>query len=262
LSGWVLLARSRAIQRDFPAASAALEKALELAPGHPDLLADLADMVAMSSNRTLAGRPTKLIQQVLQAAPNHKKGLTLAATAALQRNDMREAAIYLKRLRATLPPESPEIAQIDTVLARVEGGGLQPAQAKPAEPKSVAGAQGVEGSVELSPAIAAGLKQRGLPEQAVLFIVARDPNGPPMPVAAARLPAAPLLNGGSVPFRLDDASAMNPAVKISGLSAVNLEARIALSGVAGRQPGDPLASIKNVKVGERKLRLVIDSTVQ
>jgi cytochrome c-type biogenesis protein CcmH len=260
LDGWVLLARSHGIQQNFSAASQAIEQALRIAPGHPDLMADLADYLAMASNRSLSGRPTELIRQVLQADPEHQKGLSLAATAAMQRQDLPAAVAYLKKLRGLLPPDSPEIAQIDGMLTGFGSVAAQDAERKPAPP--MAGPGGITGSVKLSSDLLAQLKQQKLPEQAILFIVARNPEGPPMPVAVVRLPARELASGQAVPFKLDDSSAMSPSMKLSALRSVRLEARISMSGSAGRQAGDMSGSLDKVEIGSAGRQLVIDSIVR
>ncbi len=266
LDGWVLLARSHGIQQNFAAASQAIEQALRLAPGHPDLMADLADYLAMSANRSLAGRPTELIKQVLQAEPAHKKGLSLAVTAAMQRNDLPAASAHLRTLRALLPPGSAEIAQIDGMLAQFGSAATQNDRGQPGPARqpaaSAASSSGISGNVKLAPALLATLKQQTLPEQATLFIVARNPEGPPMPVAVARLPVEGLARGESISFTLDDSSAMSPSLKLSSLRTVRLEARISMSGTAGRQAGDMSGSLDKVEVGSTGQQLVIESVVR
>lgn len=262
LEGWVLLSRSRGIQRDFAGATMALEKALAIAPGHPDILADLADVSAMTNNKSLAGRPLQLIQQALQNAPDHRKALSLAATAAMQENKTSLAADYWKRLRATFPPEAPDVAQIDGILASLGNNDMRaptsPAEARPATTTAVAGAV-ISGNVELSPALRDTLKKQPLPATAILYVVAKAPSGPPMPIAVARFPAQQLADGKTVSFQLDDSQAMTPALKLSASQEVNLEARISMAGAAGKQPGDLFVAISNVKVGRTDLRLVIQS---
>ena len=251
LDGWVLLSRSRGIQRDFAAASAALEKALALAPGHPDLLADLADTSAMVADRTLAGRPLELAMQALAADPQHRKALSLVATAAMQTNDLAKATIYWQKLKATFEPGSPDIARVDQILAN-----LGPAATQGATDRGE-----ISGEVALGPELLAGLVKKPLPPAATVYVVAKMVNGPPMPVAVARFPAEQLAGGRAVPFKLDDSQAMSPALKLSGTDAVNIEARISLAGTAGRQSGDLFIGSNDVKVGTRNLRLVIQSVV-
>ena len=269
LDGWVLLSRSRGIQRDFVAASAALEKALALAPGHPDLLADLADTSAMVANRTLAGRPLELAQQALAADPQHRKALSLVATAAMQTNDLAKATAYWQKLKATFEPGSPDIARVDQILANLgEAATSGPAESvhgssadKTADKTASKGPGEITGEVALGPELLAGLAKKPLPPAATVFVVAKMVNGPPMPVAVARFPAEQLTSGRAVAFKLDDSQAMSPALKLSGADVVNIEARISLAGTAGRQSGDLFIGSNNVKVGTRDLRLLIQSVV-
>ena len=269
LDGWVLLSRSRGIQRDFVAASAALEKALALAPGHPDLLADLADTSAMVANRTLAGRPLELAQQALAADPQHRKALSLVATAAMQTNDLAKATAYWQKLKATFEPGSPDIARVDQILANLgEAATSGPAESVPGssadktvDKTASKGPGEITGEVALGPELLAGLAKKPLPPAATVFVVAKMVNGPPMPVAVARFPAEQLTGGRAVAFKLDDSQAMSPALKLSGADVVNIEARISLAGTAGRQSGDLFIGSNNVKVGTRDLRLLIQSVV-
>lgn len=277
LDGWVLLSRSRGIQRDFVAASAALEKALVLAPGHPDLLADLADTSAMVADRTLAGRPLELAMQALTADPQHRKALSLVATAAMQANDLAKASAYWQKLKATFEPGSPDIARVDQILAnlgeatssdKAEQGARQKGDqgagsSSSSSPGSVASQSAgvITGEVTLGPELLAGLVKKPLPTTATVFVVAKMVNGPPMPLAVARFPADQLAGGRTVAFKLDDSQAMNPALKLSGTDTVNVEARISLAGTAGRQSGDLFVGSNNVKVGTRDLRLLIQSVV-
>jgi len=256
LDGWVLLSRSRGIQRDFVAASAALEKALALAPGHPDLLADLADTSAMVADRTLAGRPLELAMQALAADPQHRKALSLVATAAMQSNDLPKATAYWQKLKATFEAGSPDIARVDQILANLSDAATSGAE-KPASKNSGE----ITGEVALGPELLASLAKKPLPPAATVYVVAKMVNGPPMPVAVARFPAEQLAGGRTVAFKLDDSQAMNPALKLSGADAVNIEARISLAGTAGRQSGDLFIGSNNVKVGTRDLRLMIQSVV-
>ena len=269
LDGWVLLSRSRGIQRDFVAASAALEKALALAPGHPDLLADLADTSAMVADRTLAGRPLELAMQALAADPQHRKALSLVATAAMQSNDLPKATAYWQKLKATFEAGSPDIARVDQILANLSDAATPGAADRATERGADKSADKVAskspaeiaGQVALGPELLAGLAKKPLPPAATVYVVAKMVNGPPMPVAVARFPAEQLAGGRAVLFKLDDSQAMNPALKLSGADVVNIEARISLAGTAARQSGDLFIGSNNVKVGTRDLRLLIQSVV-
>jgi len=249
LNGWVLLARSYGAQRNFKDGAAALEKALSLAPGHPDLTADLADMLAMTQGRTLTGRPQALLESVLKTDPQHPKALALAATAAMERNDTRAALGYWQRLRDTLAPNSPDLAQIDATMERLRTGGAAPAKA----PKGPA----IAGTVSASPELIARLKTAGLPPEASLFVLARASGGMPMPLAVVRVSAQALLAGQPIDFRLDDSQSMSPDFKLSSHQKVELEARLSFAGTAARGPNDVSEKLTGIALGTEGVRLVL-----
>ncbi len=253
LEGWVLLARSKSAQREFKDSAAALEQALRILPGHPDLLTDLADMLAMSANKSLAGRPISLVKQALAEDPRHEKALALAATEAMDRGDQKEADMYWARLKAVQAEAAVNPGPAGTGDARVATPPSVPATAPAGEFKPVLG-----GQLRLG----ANLKGKPVPPTAIIYIVARVPNGPPMPVAVSRLPAS-AIQGGVLPFVLDDSMRMGPqAPVLSSLPSVNLEARISLSGQANRAPGDFLARPVTVKPGQLNLTVEFDTVVQ
>ncbi|MBV8033092.1 MAG: c-type cytochrome biogenesis protein CcmI, partial [Betaproteobacteria bacterium] len=101
------------------------------------------------------------------------------------------------------------------------------AQAGPAKKKAAAAK--LEGTVTLAPALAARVK----PDD-TLFVYARSPDGPPMPVAIVRARASEL----PLRFALDDSSAMDPQRKLSDVPRVVVVARISRSGNAIPQAGD------------------------
>ncbi len=249
IDGWVLLARSYGTQRKFKEGSQALEKALALSPGHPDLLADLADMLAMTQGKTLAGRPLTLIEEALRAAPDHRKALALAATAAMERNDTAGSLGFWRRLRATYPPEAPDVARIDDTIAQLGGA--------PSAPSKATGSARISGSVVASPALIARLKATALPPGAMLFITAKASGGTPMPVAVLRTDPQALINKGSFDFTLDDSLAMSPQMTLSGQKSVDIEARISMSGTAARGANDVSEKLTAVAVGSEGLRLTL-----
>ena len=269
LEGWVILARSRGLQRDYPAAVKALEQALKLAPGHPDLLADLADAVAMAQGEKMAGRPVQLVAEALRSDPKHQKSLALAATAAMQAND-RESAVKLWRsLQSQFLPGDPDFVQIGNILAQLgeAAPGTPPAQAPvtnsapPAASKATAGAT-ISGQVALSPAAVQQLRKSPAPASAVLYVLAKAVDGPPMPLAVLRLPLKELAEGRMVPFQLDDTQAMSPQLTLSKFKQVSIEARVSMSGNAIRQPDDWSVMRSPVSVGTEGLPLQIEPAVR
>lgn len=124
--GWVMLGRSYATMRRFGDASAAYARAAALLPNNAQLLADYADVLAMNNGRSMQGEPEKIILQALQADPNNIKALALAGTAAMQRNDYRDAIKWWQRLLALVPPDSQIARSVSASLSQAQGLSGQP----------------------------------------------------------------------------------------------------------------------------------------
>jgi cytochrome c-type biogenesis protein CcmH len=184
----------------FPAAAEAYTKALALTPDNPDLLADYADTLGMMQGRHLAGKPLALVERALAIDPKHGKALALAATAAMEAHDPSKALAYWHRLAAQLPPGSDDATQVAAVIAELGGGapdGVNTMRAPgPAPAPRAAAAQSTVVSSEHEP----GGK---IAPTDIVFIFARAPTGPRMPLAALRIPASELPKG----FALDDTRA-------------------------------------------------------
>ena len=249
---WEMLARSYAAMQKFPEASKAYKRAVELAPGNAQLLADHADVMAMMQGQSTLGEPARLIAKALVLDPNNLKVLALSGSAAFERRDFPAAIAHWSKARQLAPAGSEFANGLDRSLieARAAAGGpAVMAQAAPAAPLSAAR---VGGTVSLSPALAGKLA----PDDTV-FIFARAAQGPRMPLAILKRKASEL----PITFSLDDGTAMSDAMKLSNFEQVIVGARVSKSGNALPQSGDLTGQSGVVKAGEARLNLVID-TVQ
>ena len=264
--GWAMLARSYAVSGQHAKAVPAFRKAASLTKDDPVLLADFADALAMTQDRTLAGEPMALVKKALELDPNNIKALSLAGTEAFNRNDYPGALKHWEKLRSIAPPDSVFVQQlqggIDEARAR---SGLPPvAAAAPAPaptpattgaaPATMATAMGksVSGVVTLS----AGLAAKAAPTDTV-FVFARAVDGPRMPLAIARHQVKDL----PIKFTLDDSSAMTPATRISSFPQVVVGARISKDGQAMPQPGDLQGLTAAVALGSADVKVEINQTV-
>lgn len=207
LRGWVLLARTHASMSNYLDSAAALKKALELSPGHPDILADLADMTAMAQGRELAGEPETYIAAALQSEPRHEKALALAASAAEQAGDENKAQVYWQLLsqvqQASLKTAVPETAVGDDVLTTVK--------------------------LLLPPKMPADVN-----DNSALFVFMKSQAGAGMPLAVVRVPAMQLQVGQVARFGPGDfiqEGAINNLPE-----TLYFQARLSIQGMA--QPGD------------------------
>lgn len=277
--GWMLLARSQAALRRFGEAANAFEQANRLQPGNAQLLADYADVLAMTQEQSLEGKPSQLIAEALTADPDNKKALAIAGTAELNRRNFTGALKHWEHLKRLLPPDSDDAKQVDGAILEVKlamkapqppgspgtllpqpaakAGSPAAAQQKPAAPQAQAAQskQGVvAGTVSITPDLA---KKVALTDTLFIFARAAQQGGPRMPLAVMRVEAKELPKQ----FELTDAMAMAPNFRLSDFPEVVIEARVSKSGNAQSQPGDLLGVSKPVKPGQRGVTFVIDRVV-
>jgi cytochrome c-type biogenesis protein CcmH len=248
--GWAMLARSYSRLGRFPEAVPAFEKAVALNPKDARLLADFADTVAMQNDRSLEGRPTELLNLALKLEPENPKVLALAGTAAFNRKDYKGAVALWEKLQQVTPADAAFLPQLQSSIAEARelGGMAKAAVVPPAAPGTppMAAAQppaattapasaaagppaAVTGTVRLAPAVA----QMAQPNDTV-FVFARAQAGAGMPLAILRKQVKDL----PLEFKLDDSSAMAPAMKLSLFPQVVISARVSKSGQAAPSPGD------------------------
>ena len=250
LEGWKMLGKSYSVMGRFAEASNAYAKAAARAPRDPQLLADLADALAMARGQKMKGEPEELVLRALQLDPKNLKALALAGTAAYERQDFAGAAAYWERMLPLVPRDSEDARTIATNVA--EAKALAGGASVPAEGKAAAQAGALRGTVKLSPQLAS----RVSPGDTV-FIFARAAQGPPMPVAVLRRKAGDL----PVDFALDDSMAM-AGRKLSDFQSVVVGARVSKSGNATPQPGDLQGASPPVANGADGVAVTIDKVVR
>lgn len=226
--GWALLARTYVELGRASDAVSAYEKAVKIIPNDAQLLSDYADALAVSNDYNLAGKPTELVDQALKIDPHHIKSLLLAAAAATNRKDYKQAIIYWQNLQKELPPDSDIAPKVKASLDEVYRlAGIKP----PAVSETTAApvAQGVSGKVKLAPALASKVSQSD-----TVFVYARAAQGAAMPLAIERTTVKNL----PYTYHLDDSKGLMPTNKLSQSSEVVIVARISKTGEAKPQAGD------------------------
>ena len=249
---WMMLAGARKFRGLPAAANEAFEEALRRVPPSARLLAEFAESLALVRDGRFEGRPVALLEQALRLDPDDPKAVALMGAAQYQAGNLAEARTYLRKLLDSFPADRPEREALRDVLARIDAQIGQPPAISPSAP---AGAQegAISGSVDLDPSVAERATR-----MKTLFIFARLPSGPRLPLAVLRVntPSLPL------EFKLDDSLAMDPSRKLSSVNEVVIEARLSASGNAIREPGDLYGESPVVKPGTRGLQLRIDKVVQ
>jgi cytochrome c-type biogenesis protein CcmH len=229
--GWMLLAQTSAMQHDAAAARDAYDHVLALDANNAEAMVGWAenDSIARSDHR-IEGRALDLLKRAVQMHPDSQRGLWLLGISDFQRGQYHEAAATWRLLQPQLEPGSNVAKAVaeQIAVADARAGG---APAGAASSAVVSASQ--ETVLQVRVALAPDLKNKLRPGD-TLFVYARAENGPPMPLAVARLDASQL----PASISLTDAMAMTPAMKLSSANRVFVGARISHSGQPIAQSGD------------------------
>lgn len=253
--GWVVLARSYRAMNRLPEAENAFNKIGDALYQDATLLAEYGDVLATRAMGNFDGKPMEIVQRALQLEPENPMAISLAATAAYNRNDFAQAVAYWEQLQKIVPPESEDAKWLtqaidktrEQMASQAVAAASGTAPGKKASP--TAAGQAVTGQVSLAPALAAQVQPTD-----TVFVFARAPQGSRMPLAVQRARVSDL----PLDFKLDDSTAMNPQFNLSSATEVRIEARISKTGSATPGPGDLIGVGPVVKPGASKVAVQID----
>lgn len=223
--GWRLL--GMAWQREGKAVESrdAYAKAATLAPANADILTEAAQARALADDKRLFdAQAVALLRAALKADAAHQRANWFLGIAQRQAGDNAGAAATWESLLARVDAATAPSLRKEIDSARIAAG-------LPPLPPAAPPADAVAVHVALDPDFAARVRLRG---DATVFVIARQPDGPPMPVAVEKRGIAEL------PFTalLDDADSPMPTLKLSQLGEVELVARLSASGDATKQADD------------------------
>jgi len=260
MEGWVMLGRVQRARGRFEDSAEAYGKALALSRDD-NLSIERAEVLSQKNGGSFAGEPWAIIQRVLTADPHHLNALFLAGSASYAEMNFTTALRYWERAREVVPVDSPDAPELDRAIAEArERLGLPaiPPRAASAAADTPANKAAVAAS-SISGRVTLVKELQGLvaPTDTV-FVYATPVAGSRMPVAIVRTTADKL----PLDFVLDDSTAMNPSVKLSGMDEVTVRVRISKSGQAVAQAGDYGVSLTPVKPGSKGLNLMVRDTLQ
>lgn len=221
VSGWLLLGRTYMQLQRLPDARRAFARAYELEPSN-DAKLSLAEIEIIQDRANLGGQAGLAVEQVLAEEPDNQKALFYGGMAAMLRGDNEMVVERWQKLLAMSPPD-----QIRAILEQqlAELGATAPVD-EPTEPV-------VGNGIAVSVSIADELRDQ-IGANAVLFLLARQPNVPGPPIAAVRASARELPTS----LRISDDNAMVAGRTLSALESVELVARVSNGGGPIAASGD------------------------
>lgn len=233
IEGWRLLGRALQEQGRLDASRDAFEQAARLDPENLGVQVEYAESRSRAHpERRFDDEAISVLEQVLAYDPGQERARLFLGIAYRQAGRDADAASTWESLLPDLGPQAAAglRAQIDD--ARLAAG-LDPLPAVADAPEQDAADAGhtVRVRVTVDPDYAARIH---LDPESVLFVLARVPGGPPMPVAVQRRRVADL------PFELtlSDQDSPMPTQTLSALEDVEIVARVSASGTATPSDGD------------------------
>ena len=224
VEGWRLLGRAYGSQQQLAKAREAYAHAAKLAPDQPDVLVEAAEASALAApEHRFDAQAVAWLQHALDVQPRQQRARWFLGIARRQAGKPADAARIWEPLLSQVDARTAEPLRTQVNAARKEAG-LPPLTAP-------ASAPGLAVSVRLDPELAARMRLDG---NASIFVIARVPNGPPMPVAVEKHGVTEL------PFTatLDDSDGPMPTQRLSSQSQVEVLARLSKSGNAMPQADD------------------------
>lgn len=253
--GWSLLGQAVMQMQQPDQARDAFDHVLQLTPNDTTAMVGWAEAdAAASDSHRIQGRARDLLQQAVKLEPDNQRALWLLGISDFQLGQYADAAATWRILQPQLQPGS-SVAQAvaqQIALADARASGKPMPSSSTRAPATSASTQGP--ALQVNVALAPMLKAK-LAAGDTLFVYARAENGPPMPLAVARLDAGQL----PTTVTLTDAMGMMPSMKLSSVPRVFVGARISHNGEAVAQAGDLEGNAGVVAVGSKTpINIVID----
>lgn len=238
----MLLAEMALQEKDYGAAIKHFGALVKAFPQDVQAQSYLTQAYYLQANEQITPEVQQQINRSLSLAPKQSPVLNLLAMHAFKQGDYQTAIDNWQTLLAGMPPNSQQ--------ATMMRQGIQVAKMRlgqaPEKPVEQTGTELLE--VELS-ALDGALKNRA----ALVFVIVKAVDGPPMPLAVKRL----ALDELPAKIALSDADAMMPSLKLSQFKQLKINARVSESAKA--QAGDWQSGWQTFELGTTKaLELKID----
>lgn len=221
---WMLLGRVWMTLGMLEDAVESFERALVLMPERTPLLISYSQALIMLGGDYNLAKAGQSVAKVLMQEPENIDGVSLMALIAQERGDTAEAIASWQLLASRLPANDPRMEVVNARLTELTG------QSNLVETAAESEASERNLSIELN--IATQFVEQY--PNASIFVFARAVGGPPLPLAAKRLP----IQAGIVNVNLSTADAMQPGWDLTQSDLIEVVARIAVAGTVERTAQD------------------------
>ncbi len=190
------------------------------------------------------------LKQAIELVPDERKSLGLAGIMAYELGYFRESIEHWRRVWEQLPADSMEARTIANGITR-------------AASELQAQGETVDVRFLIPPRIAVEVSlsdeaKASVPDTAFVFVIARQPEGPPLPLAVQRL----LVSHLPYTVVLDNTTAMAEGMNLGSVDEVTVTARVSLTGQPMAQPGDWQGSVSGVRTrGAEAVSVMIDQEI-
>lgn len=229
LEGQMLYARAMMSMQNFESAVTALKKAHELAPDDANILTDLAEAIAFKNNTgSFIGEPEKYLQQALAINPYQQKAMWLKGIVAFEKSEFAEAeSIWTRLIELIQDPKvkTTIVKQINQARTAQNKPIMSESNGDDSDSSTLTTAYTVQVDIDKA------LKSQEMPGTTRLFIAAKAPAGPPMPIAAVNL--VPPFDW-PLTVKLTDQHNLTAERRLSDFKEILLSAKLSLNGDAGQ----------------------------
>ncbi len=244
IGGWQMLGRTYMQLGNYAAAIEAFQKVVELGEAY-----------VASNNQALTPREITIFENAVTVDPSNQAALFWSGIGASNRGDNALAADRWERLLNSNPPPNADVSRVlSERIAEWRGEPVASAAATP-DPEPEVETPALPGGIRVSLDVSAAARSAA-PGNAAVFLIARDPAQPSPPIAVQRRQLSEL----PTVIVLSDRDSMVPGRNLSAFPAVEIVARVSLSGRPIQQSGDWFAA-ENAAPGGN-IELVINQQVE
>lgn len=240
---WYMLGRAYLADQRPDKSVQAFGQSLQRLGERPEVLAQLAQARFFANGNALDSDAVAALDRALELDPREPTALGLLGIAAFESGEYTGAISYWERLQAGMAPGSEAALAIQ--------GGIDRARARLQESAAPVAHDAVaQAQLNIRLEIDSALTEQ-LPDEAAVFVSARTPDGPPMPLFAQRLSKSEL--PAEIVLSADDA--LMPGISMQTGQKLQLNARISATGDA--MQASHAAVPVNVVVGEQAETIVL-----